>query len=108
MESTKDLRNKRIIDLHNSGESMGSISKEFGLGKTTIHKIINSFLDNGDVPSKEVVDVKLSGKEERFDSFVGYQRLDVNEYVHKDSGDIIRVAFVKAVNPGEFGYFVKL
>ena len=108
MESTKDLRNKRIIDLHNSGESMGVISKEFGLGKTTIHKIINSFLENGEVPSKVVVDIKLSGKEDRFNSFVGYERVNVNEYAHKDSGEVVRVVFVKAVNPGEFGYFVKL
>jgi len=104
----KDLRDKKIIDLHNEGESTRSIADILNVSKSTVSNVVKSFLDKGDVPSKVVVDVKLSGKEERFDSFVGYQRLDVNEYVHKDSGDIVRVAFVKAVNPGEFGYFVKL
>jgi len=108
MSSVKDLRDKQVLELNNSGESMGSISIKLGISKSTVHKILNSFLEKGDVPSKVVVDVKLSGKEERFNSFVGFERVNVNEYVHKDSGEVVMVTFVKAVNPGEFGYFVKL
>lgn len=104
----KELRDKKILDLHNSGESMESIAKEVGMSKTGVHKILQKSLINGDIAPKEVVDVKLTGKEEKFTSFVGYERVNVNEYAHKESGEVVRVAYVRAKNPGEFGYFVKL
>ena len=105
----KDLRNKKILDMHNSDVSIGLIAKEFGMSKAGIHKIIQSFVSTGEkVPPKEVVPVKLKGDEERFTSFVGYERLDVNVYSHKETGEVIQVAFVKAKSKDEFGYFVKL
>lgn len=104
----KELRDRKILDLHNSGESMEAIAKEVGISKTGVHKILQKSLMNGDISPKEVVDVKLTGKEEKFTSFVGFERVNVNEYAHKESGEVVRVAYVKAKSPDEFGYFVKL
>lgn len=105
----KELRNKKILDLHNSGESTRNIAKELGIGKTTVSEVIGKAVCKGeDVPPKEVVPVKLKGTEERFTNFSGYVRTNVNEYSHKESGEVIRVAYVKAKSKDEFGYFVKL
>jgi lambda repressor-like predicted transcriptional regulator len=105
----KELRNKKILDLHNSGESIRSIAKELGVGKTTVSEVIGKALDKGEnVPPKEVVPVKLKGTEERFTNFSGYERLDVNVYSHKETGEIVQIAFVKAKSKDDFGYFVKL
>lgn len=108
-DQEKDLRNKKILDLHNQGKSIAVIAKEMVLSKGGVHKILSSLIINGDSPKKEpVVRVKLSGNEERFTSFVGYERTDVNQYVHKETGEVINVAFVRARKAGEFGYFVKV
>ena len=107
--SEKDLRNKKILDLHNQGKSIQAIAKEMVMSKGGVHKIISGFILNGDSPKKDVVvKVKLSGDEERISSFVGYERTDVNQYAHKESGEIVNVVFVKAEKEGEFGYFVKV
>lgn len=103
-----EIRNQKIIDLHNQGKSAREIASELNIGKTTVNNAINSMIKKGEAPPKEVVDVKLTGKEDRFTSFVGFERVNVNEYAHKESGEVVRVAYVKAKNPGEFGYFVKL
>lgn len=103
-----EIRNQRIIDLHNQGKSAREIAAELNVGKTTVNNAINSMIKKGEAPPKEVVDVKLTGKEEKFGSFVGFERVNVNEYAHKESGEVVRVAFVKAKSPDEFGYFVKL
>jgi transposase len=111
MESTeKDLRDQRIKNLNNEGKSIAEIAKEIGMSKGGVHKVLGKFLLKGDVaPKKEkVVEVKISGTEERFDSFVGWTRLGVNEYVNFNTGEVIRVAYVKAKSDKEFGYFVKL
>jgi hypothetical protein len=105
----KELRDKKILDLHNQGKSIAVIAKEMHLSKGGIHKIISGFILKGDSPKKEpVVKVKLFGAEERFTSFVGYERTNVNQYVHKETGEIVNVVFVKAKKAGEFGYFVKV
>jgi transposase len=111
MESTeKDLRDQRIKNLNNEGKSIAEIAKEIGMSKGGVHKVLGKFLLKGDVaPKKEnVVEVKISGTEERFDSFVGWTRLGVNEYVNEKTSEVIRVAYVKAKSDKEFGYFVKL
>ncbi len=111
MESNdKDLRNQKILDMHNSDMSIGVIAKEFGMSKAGVHKIIQSFIKTGNdnIPPKEVVPVKLKGTEERFTNFSGYERLDVNVYSHKETGEIVQVAFVKSKSKDEFGYFVKV
>lgn len=104
----KELRNKRVIELHNSDESIRSIASSLGISKSSVSNIIAAHLGTGEVKPKKVSKVKLDGDEEVFSSFVGYERTDVNEYVHKESGELVRIVFVKAKNPGEFGHFVKL
>jgi len=108
MESEKELRNKKVLDMHNLGSSMSEISKSMGIGKTSVHSILNKKLLVGAVAPKGVsVEAKLTGSEERFSSFVGFERTNVNEYVHKESGELVRVVFVKGKDGG-FGHFVKL
>lgn len=105
----KDLRDQKVMDMYNYGVAERKIAEELGIGKSTVNRIIQGFIKVGDkVPPKEVVPVKLKGDEERFTSFVGYERLDVNVYSHKETGEVIQVAFVKAKSKDEFGYFVKL
>lgn len=106
---TKDERNLEIFKMYNSGKTEREIADKFGLGKTTVHNILNGFLGKKeDKTITPVMSVEIKGNEERFESFVGWIRTNVNEYSHKDTGEVIRVAFVKAKEPGEFGYFVKL
>lgn len=105
----KELRNNRIIDMHNSGATIREIMKSTGMSKSGIYKVIGAIIKTGETAPKEPVkEIELKGTEERFTSFVGWERTNVNEYAHKDSGEVIRVAFVKAKSPNEFGYFVKL
>ena len=106
---TKDERNLGIFKMYNSGKTEREIADHFKLGKTTVHNILDGFLGKKEDKSiTPVMAVEVTGNEERFDSFVGWIRTNVNEYVHKESAEVIRVAFVKAKNPDEFGYFVKL
>lgn len=107
--SEKELRNKRIIDMHNSGATIKEIIDATGMSRSGIYKVIDSIVKVGETAPKEPVkEVKLTGEEERFTSFVGWERTNVNEYSHKDTGEVIRVVFVKAKGPNDFGYFVKL
>jgi hypothetical protein len=59
-------------------------------------------------PKIKKVVAKLTGEEERMNSFVGWIRTNVNEYTNKETGEIVNVAFVKAKKAGDFGYFVKV
>lgn len=105
----KDLRDKRILELHNEGKSISEIMPLVGMSKGGIHKVLSSFLNKGELPDKKkVVDVKVDGDEEMVTSFVGLTRINVNEYVNEKTSEVIRVAFVKSTVPGEFGKFVKL
>lgn len=105
----KELRNKIIVDLHNSGSSIREISKLVSMSIGGVSKVIASAIGKGDAPERDnVVEVKLTGQEERFVSFVGYERTNKNEYVHKDTGEIVNVVFVKSTELGKFGYFVKV
>jgi predicted DNA-binding transcriptional regulator AlpA len=105
----KELRNKRIIDMHNSGDNIKVIMKATGMSKSGIYKVIGSIVKVGETAPKEpVIEVELKGNEERFGSFVGWQRTNVNEYCNKETGEIVRVAFVRAKKEGKFGYFVRL
>lgn len=111
MESIdKDLRDRRIMDLNNSGKSIAQIAEEVGMSKGGVHKVLSKFLIKGEVVSKkeEVVELKVTGKEEKVSTLVGWKRLDVNEYVNEKTGEIMRIKWVRAKNPNEFGYFVKL
>jgi len=105
----KELRNKKILDMNNSGATIQEIAKAVGMSKGGVHKVLNSVIVKPEIAPKEPkVEIKLTGEEEIFNSFVGYERTNVNVYAHKETGEIVTVAFVKAKNPGEFGYFVKV
>lgn len=105
---TIEQRDQKILDLHNSDKSAREIAAELNIGKSTVNNVINRMIGKGEAPPKEVVEVKLTGNEEKFTSFVGFERVNVNEYAHKESGEVVRVAYVKAKSPDEVGYFVKL
>jgi transcriptional regulator with XRE-family HTH domain len=105
----KDVRNRKIVDLNNEGLSVREIAKQLNIGKSTVSNILNSVLiKNEKIPSKKVVEVKLKGDEEKFTNFSGWSRLNVNEYANDKTGEVIRIAFVRAKSKDECGYFVKL
>lgn len=109
LDTEKDLRRKKVLEMHNSGSTPKEIIKATGLSRSGVYKILDTVLQKGEIAPKEpIVKVKLTGEEERFTSFVGYERTDVNQYAHKESGEIVNVVFVKAKKEGEFGYFVKV
>jgi transposase len=111
MESIdKDLRDRRIMDLNNSGKSIAQIAEEVGMSKGGVHKVLSKFLIKGEVVSKkeEVVELEITGEEEKVSTLVGWKRLDVNEYVNEKTGEIMRIKWVKAKSSTEFGYFVKV
>ena len=103
-----ELRDKRILDMNNSGKSIREIAKVLSIGKTTVSRVLSCALVKEDIPSKDVVDIQIKGTEERFESFVGWERTNVNEYANKNTGEVARVVYVKAKSKDEFGYFVKL
>jgi orotate phosphoribosyltransferase-like protein len=105
---TTEERDQRILDLHNSDLSIRKIAEQLNVSKSTVSNVVNEFLGKTLPPKKVSVEVKLTGDEEKFTSFVGFERTNVNEYAHKESGEVVRVAYVKAKSPGEFGYFVRL
>jgi transposase len=108
MSTEKELRNKKIIDLNNQGKSIRFIANELGISKTTVTSVLGSVIGVEVPEKKKVVPVKLKGTEERVDSLVGWTRLDVNEYANDKSGEVMRIAWVKAKSDKDFGYFVKL
>ena len=111
----KEKRNAEIIKLHNSGLSTQQIADKVGLSKAGVYKVINLHLEA--VKSKTVVATQdkaeptkqtepastVTGK--RITNFGEYQRIDVNKYAHKSTGEIITVKFVKAQHPNKHGHF---
>ena len=112
----KEKRNAEIINLHNSGLSTQQIADKVGLSKAGVYKVINLHLEA--VKSQTVVATQdkaeptkqtepastVTGK--RITNFGEYQRIDVNKYAHKSTGEIITVKFVPAAVRGQCGYFV--
>jgi len=112
----KEKRNKEIINFHNSGLSTQQIAYKVGLSKAGVYKVINLHLEA--VKSKTVVATQdkaeptkqtepastVTGK--RITNFGEYQRINVNKYAHKSTGEIITVKFVPASVRGQYGYFV--
>lgn len=109
MSIKKDERNAKIFELFNQGKSERFIADEVGVSKTTVHKVLEPLINKKETaPAIKKEIAKLTGNEERFTNFSGWIRTNVNEYSHKDTGEVIKVAFVKAKSPDECGYFVKL
>ena len=64
---------------------------------------------NNETPSSQTVkptepDATIIGK--KITNFGEYQRIDVNKYAHKSTGEIITVKFIPATPPNKHGYFV--
>ena len=98
----KEERNTRIIELHNEGQSINSISLAIGMSKGGVHKVISSVIvpqDND--PIKPTV---KGGK--LISSFVGWTRITVNQYVNKETAEVISVKFNKAVKSDKYGTFI--
>ena len=117
----KEKRNAEIVKLHNSGLSTQQIADKVGLSKAGVYKVINLHIENvktkssiivqanNETPSSQTVkptepDATIIGK--KITNFGEYQRIDVNKYVHKSTGEIITVKFVPAAVRGQCGYFV--
>jgi len=105
----KEKRNAEVFKMFNEGKTEREIARVVGLSKTAVHKILTPLVVKETVSPKIKKQVaKLTGNEERIESFVGWIRTNVNEYTNKDTAEVINVAFVKAKKEGEFGYFVKV
>ena len=104
----KNDRNDLILELHNEGKSVRYISEVVKLSIGGVHKVLASVIEKVDVMPKISSKVELRGNEERFENFSGWVRTNVNEYTHKETGEIVNIAFVPAKEKGGHGYFVKL
>ncbi len=105
----KEKRNADVFKMFNEGKTEREIARIVGLSKTAVHKILTPLVVKDAVaPKIKKVVAKLTGEEERMNSFVGWIRTNVNEYTNKETGEIVNVAFVKAKKAGDFGYFVKV
>ena len=104
----KNVRNERILELHNEGKTVRQISDDVSLSIGGVHKVLSSVLDKVDIMPKISSKAVLTGNEERFTNFGGWVRTNVNEYTDKVTGEVINVAFVSAKEKGGHGYFVKL
>jgi hypothetical protein len=105
----KEKRNAEVFKMFNEGKTEREIAKIVGLSKTAVHKILTPLVVKETISPKVKKELaKLTGKEDRIDSFVGWVRTNVNEYTNKDTGEVMNVVFVKATTPDGFGYFVRL
>jgi hypothetical protein len=105
----KEIRNKRIIDMHNGGSTIQDIVAAVGMSKGGVHKVLSNHIGGSEVAPKKVsIKVKLTGNEEVFNNFSGWARTDVNQYAHKDTGEIVNLAFIPADSIDGYGIFVKV
>lgn len=104
-------KQKLIIDLHNQGLSIREIENKTNIPKSTVSRIISKHIEAIkpiETIQKEIIKPILKGDEVRITSFVGLQRIAPNEYLNKDTSEVLNVTFVKATNPNQYGYFVKV
>lgn len=104
----EENRNDLILRMHNEGQSIRAISEVVKLSIAGVHKILASVIDKAEVMPKIPTKVKLTGNEEKFINFGSYIRTNVNEYTHKETGEIVNIAYVRSKDKSLFGYFVKL
>jgi len=110
----KEKRNSQIIQLHNEGLSTQKIADKVGISKAAVYKVVTAYLDTikDDAKPKQAKVNKSSPASsfiktgQRITNFGEYQRIDVNKYAHKSTGEIITVKFVPATVRGQCGYFV--
>jgi len=105
----KAERDSKIIEMHNNGASVREIEQETGVGKSTIHRVVTAHMDSikpKDSDETKPIESPSDKVGERFDSFVGWNRIGVNQYAHKDTGEIINVKFIKSKDINTCGHFV--
>lgn len=115
----KGKRNEQIIQLHNEGLSTQKIADKVGISKAAVYKVVTSYLETvkgnaAPTPGPEPKKVKQSGPAsnfmesgQRITNFGELQYTGVlNEYAHKQTGQVIKVKFVPATAPDQCGYFV--
>lgn len=108
----KEKRNQLIIQLHNDGLSTQKIADKVGISKAAVYKVVTAYLDTikDDAKLKQAKAKQtepastVTGK--RITNFGEYQRIDVNKYAHKSTGEIITVKFVPAKAPEKCGHFI--
>jgi hypothetical protein len=99
-------RNALIIKMHNSGDSIKIIADTTGMSKGGIHKIITAYLESA-APEKVNDETKPTIKAGKmFSSFVGWIRLSINCWSNKDTGEVVNVKFVPAVDLNKCGHFI--
>jgi hypothetical protein len=112
----KEKRNEEIIKLHNEGLSTQKIADKVGISKAAVYKVVTAYLDTvkDDAKPKQAKVNKSSpassfiktGK--RITNFGEYQRIDVNKYAHKQTGQVITVKFIPAKAPEKCGHFIAI
>lgn len=115
----KEKRNKQIISMHNNDKTTREIADALGISKTLVHNVIKDHINslnngatppaNNETPAAQTTKPKepaatVTGK--KITNFGEYQRIDVNKYAHKSTGEIITVKFVPATAPDQCGHFV--
>ena len=114
----KEKRNKEIIKMHNDDKTTREIADALGISKTLVHNVIREHINNlnavTSVPSDNETPAPQTNKPtepaatvtgKRITNFGEYQRIDVNKYAHKQTGEVVKVKFVKAQHPNKHGHF---
>lgn len=132
----KEKRNAQIIELHNEGLSTQKIADKVGISKAAVYKVVTAYLEtvkgstkpaatpepepatmqtgNAETVTGTPAKVKqsapaLNGIEsgQRITNFGELQYTgNPNEYAHKQTGQVIKVKFVRATAQDQCGHFV--
>lgn len=103
--------NKEVLRMHNEGLSVRVIADTLKISKDKAHRIIKSVILPGNDPKEPTTTSKPKQSTEynsgdRFSSFVGWSRIDVNEYVNDKTSEVIKVRFVEGVDGNEVHFVI--
>lgn len=130
----KEKRNAQIIELHNEGLSTQKIADKVGISKAAVYKVVTAYLETvkgstkptstpepdtmqpGNIETATATPAKAKqsapastgiNSGQRITNFGEFQYTgNPNEYAHKQTGQVIKVKFVRATAPDQCGYFV--
>lgn len=111
----KEKRNSQIIQMHNEGLSTQKIADKVGISKAAVYKVVTAYLDTvkDDAKPKQAKVNKSAptstgiNSGQRITNFGEFQYTgNPNEYAHKQTGQVIKVKFVRATAPNTFGHFI--
>jgi len=105
----------KVLEMSNAGSSLRAIAEELGISKNKVARILDKILKpesavnkSREIEIEKVLPVVADNSLERVSSFSGWDRIGVNEYSHKETGEIMTVKFVKGTEDNNFtGFFVK-